>query len=166
MQSPVLCAFILVTAGLQLITADHPKLMNAATDVQPHGCSTFMFEGKGDFRVQRKIYATQNPDHFVFALRLIKRTSFYKCEPQETRYGITDDGHSWWVDRGCEAIFEVTECPNNGLLPSPDPLSKLYEEMQRRLAASTSNVDLSAWNTDSFINRFDAWRPIVESKGR
>ena len=33
--------------------------------------------------------------------------------------GISEDGHSWWVDKGCEAIFEVIECPNNGKVPPP-----------------------------------------------
>jgi hypothetical protein len=51
------------------------------------GCTKFMFEGKGDFRVQKKIYQAQNSKHYIESLRLIKRTSFYKCEPKAEKYG-------------------------------------------------------------------------------
>jgi len=37
----------------------------------------------------------------------------------------------------------------------PDPLSKLYEELRKRLAAATQNVDLRNWNLNSVSNRFN-----------
>ncbi|WAR20985.1 hypothetical protein MAR_014959 [Mya arenaria] len=159
---PLELVFVAMATIVHVATADHPVQTNPATDVQPQGCTTLMFEGKGDFRVQRKIYTAQTAEHYIFSLRLLKRTSFYKCEPSDTRYGISDDGHSWWVDRGCEAIFEVVECPNNGAQPPPDPLTKLYDQLKKRLSESTQTLDLSSWNPNSFMNRFESISPMSE----
>ncbi|XP_052773390.1 uncharacterized protein LOC128212140 [Mya arenaria] len=160
---PLELVFVAMATIVHVATADHPVQTNPATDVQPQGCTTLMFEGKGDFRVQRKIYTAQTAEHYIFSLRLLKRTSFYKCEPSDTRYGISDDGHSWWVDRGCEAIFEVVECPNNGAQPPPDPLTKLYDQLKKRLSESTQTLDLSSWNPNSFMNRFESISPMVRA---
>lgn len=35
-----------------------------------------------------------------------------------------------------------------------DPLSKYYSELQARLAAASQNVDLGAWNVNTFMNRY------------
>ncbi|WAR20945.1 hypothetical protein MAR_014919 [Mya arenaria] len=42
-------------------------------------CTTLMLEGKGDFRMQRKIYTAKTAEHYICSLILLKRTSFYKC---------------------------------------------------------------------------------------
>lgn len=147
---------MLVLCFCQRGRTDHPKEKLAKEPKKSRvGCTTLLFEGKGDFRLQKKIYPAQNPKHYIESLRLLKRTSFYKCEPVIEKYGITEDGHSWWVDKGCEAIFEVIECPNNGKVPPPDTYRKIYEELRKRLKDATQNVDLTNFNLNSIMGRFE-----------
>lgn len=68
-------------------TTKNNQMFLIAHDLFSVGCTTFLFEGKGDFRLQKKIYPAQNPNHYIESVRLIKRTSFYKCEPAIEKYG-------------------------------------------------------------------------------
>ncbi|KAL4231076.1 hypothetical protein ACF0H5_008659 [Mactra antiquata] len=153
---------LIMIYSISHVTADHPK---EKLDKQPKGsqvgCTKLVFEGKGDFRLQKKIYQPQNAQHYIESLTLLKRTSFYRCEPVNEKYGISEDGHSWWVDRGCEAIFEVVECPNNGQVPPPDTWKRMYEELRRRLREGTQNLDLTNFNLNGVFSRFENPRPIV-----
>ncbi|XP_045189175.2 uncharacterized protein LOC123546730 [Mercenaria mercenaria] len=147
---------MVIVCVVDRLEADHPKDKLAKEPTKPRvGCTKLLFEGKGDFRLQKKIYPAQNVKHYIESLRLLKRTSFYKCEPRIEKYGISEDGHSWWVDKGCEAIFEVTECPNNGKMPPPDTWRTMYEELRKRLKEATQNVDLTNFNLNSVFNRFE-----------
>ncbi|WAR20966.1 hypothetical protein MAR_014940, partial [Mya arenaria] len=125
------------------------RLLFELAQLLDKGCKTLVFEGKGDFREQRKIYIAQTAEHYIFSLGLLKRTSFYKCKPSDTRYGISDDGHSWWVDG-----------PNNGAEPPPDPLTKLLDQLKKRLSDSTQTLLLYSWNPNSFMNRFESISPM------
>lgn len=160
----IFAAFLLLYIAEEVL-ADHPKDQLAKDPNKPkENCTTLLFEGKGDFRIQRTIYQAQNPKHYIESIKLVKRTSFYTCEPREDKYGITEDGHSWWVDKGCEAIFEVTECPNNGKVPPADAWRRMYEELRRRLKEATQNVDLTNFNLDGVLNRFEYQpEPIVRA---
>ena len=74
------------------------------------GCVKYLLTGKGDFKLEKKRYPTQKQEYYIANLELKERTSFYKCTPEEVKYGVDLDGKSWWVDKGCEGIFEVREC--------------------------------------------------------
>ena len=76
-------------------------------------CIKYLLPGKGDFKIEKKRYGTQKPDYYIASLEIKQRTSFYKCTPQEFKYGIDVNSKTWWVDKGCEGIFEVRECHDN-----------------------------------------------------
>ena len=76
------------------------------------GCFKYLVTGKGDFKIEKKRYPTQKTDYYIAHLELKERTGFYKCTPEEVKYGVDMDGKTWWVDKGCEGIFEVRECRN------------------------------------------------------
>ena len=76
-------------------------------------CIKYLLPGKGDFKIEKKRYGTQKPDYYIASLEIKQRTSFYKCTPQEFKYGIDVNSKTWWVDKGCEGIFEIRECHDN-----------------------------------------------------
>lgn len=99
------------------------------------GCISYILEGKGDFKLQKKEYSLQNSNFVIDSIRLVRRTSFYKCEPVSMKYGTDPDRRAWWVDRGCEGIFEIQECPSDGTEVVP---GKIYEYLAVLLVFSIS----------------------------
>ncbi|KAL3863670.1 hypothetical protein ACJMK2_005417 [Sinanodonta woodiana] len=84
---------------------------NASPIPERAGCLVYREDARGFFTGSRTVSQPRIPSSVIESVELIERKSYYTCEPREEKYGRAEDGTSWWVDKGCEAIFEIVECP-------------------------------------------------------
>lgn len=84
---------------------------NASPKPELAGCLIYRDDVRGFFTGSKTVTQPRIPSSVIEGIKLIERKSYYTCEPREEKYGISEDGTSWWVDKGCEAIFEIVECP-------------------------------------------------------
>ncbi|KAK3581785.1 hypothetical protein CHS0354_027253 [Potamilus streckersoni] len=74
-------------------------------------CLIYREDARGYFTGSKTVSQPRIPSSVIESVELIERKSYYSCEPREEKYGISENGMSWWVDKGCEAVFEIVECP-------------------------------------------------------
>lgn len=150
---------VLVVVCCSVVLADHPPV--PITGPQKDGCTKYMLEGHGDFKLHKKLYLVRTPDYFIKSLRLVRRTSFYKCTPSEVKYGVDVDGRTWWVDKGCTGVFEITECPETSRPQGAEPAnSGVYSNMFNVPDTATSGVDVHSLDFGNVETRFSNFVPL------
>lgn len=153
-----LICLLTVTVGVfDVISCVEPPVPLAQSQpIQQGECIKYLLPGKGDYKLERKRYPTQRPDFYVANVDLKERTSFYKCTPDNEKYGVDLDGKTWWVDKGCEGIFEVRECLDEASkLKSGDWKDTVYAEFLKLHDKPVAINNMHEWRILGTENRFD-----------
>lgn len=71
-----------------------------------HDCIINYRNGSSPHLIPRVHLATKG--YYIRMINVVEQTSFYSCEQGSTYH---HNESMWWLDQGCEGMFQILECP-------------------------------------------------------